>query len=155
MRNFLSTLFQLNTVLASKIKADRLYAEGQAYIDSKEHAKAFPILKEASEAGHKYSPALIGFMLMKGEGTATNWVDAVKYFELALEREIPNVHFNVGMLYGVGGYGLKRNLEKAEYHLRQSKAVDNDPAADQMIEMIQKRKGPFGAKEVSRPKLAW
>lgn len=155
MTSLFSTLFQLNTVLSAKIKADRLFAEADAYREAGENNRAFPVLREASDAGHKYAPALLAVMLMKGEGVAIDWVDAVKYFDIALERGNDKIHFNVGMLHGIGGYGLKRDLKKAEYHLLESQAVDKDPAAGDMVEMVRKRKGPFGAKVVARPKLSW
>lgn len=56
-------------------------------------------------------------MLMRGLGIETNWAEAVKYLEFAIGKNIPAVSINVGLLYGIGGWGLKRNSKMAEHFL--------------------------------------
>jgi len=151
----LNTLIGLKVLLANKYHGQRLYFEAQAHLEAKEYKTAFPLMKEASDLGYEFAPAHVAMMLLKGQGVTVNWPDAVKYLGIALERNNKDVHMILGMAYGIGGYGLRRDLTKAEYHLMQSQEKDNDPAAEELLDMLRKRKGPFGAKEIPRPKIPW
>jgi TPR repeat protein len=155
MLSFIKNLMGLNLLLAGKIKDSRLYLEAKALMDAGEFKSAFPLMKEASDAGNKFAPVHVAMMLLKGQGTAHNWSDAVKHLELAIARGEGNVHFILGMIHGIGGYGLKRDQKMAEYHLTQSIEVDSDPAGEEMLEMLKMRQGVFGGKENSRPKIPW
>ena len=155
MFNFVKWLVNLFSALVAKVQRDQLYDEAIALRDAGQYKEAFPIMQQACELGSEHAPVEVARMLLEGKGTACSWSSAIKYLELALERGIPDAHLNIGMIYGIGGYGLKRNLEKAEYHLRQAISVDNDSQAEQMLVMLRKKQGPFGAKEIARPKLPW
>lgn len=146
---------QLNVFLSGKIQADRLYGEAEALMAAGEFKSALPIMKQASDVGNKYAPVHVAMMLLKGQGTSPSWADGVKYLELAISRGNPNVHITLGMVHGIGGYGLKRDLKMAEYHLTQSIEADSDPAGEQMLAMLRKHQGVFGGKENPRPKIPW
>jgi TPR repeat protein len=155
MLNFVKNLIGLNTILAGKIQSDRLYQEAEALMAAGKFKNALPVMMQASDAGNKYAPVHVAMMLLKGQGTPPNWNDAVKHLELAISRGNGNVHVMLGMIYGIGGYGLRRNHTCAENHLTQSITADNDPAGEQMLAMLKKRQGVFGGKEVPRPKIPW
>ena len=155
MLSFIKNVMGLNLLLAGKIQADRLYGEADALMAAGEFKSALPLMKQASDAGNKYAPVHVAMMLLKGQGTPPSWSDAVKYLELAIARDHGNVHITLGMIYGIGGYGLKRDQKMAEYHLTQSIEVDNDPAGGQMLAMLKKHQGVFGGKEIPRPKIPW
>lgn len=155
MLSFLKNLIGLNVMLAGKIRADRLYGEADALMAAGEFKSAFPLMKQAADAGNKYAPVHVAMMLLKGQGTLPSWSDAVKYLELAIAMGNDNVHITLGMIHGIGGYGLKRDQKNAEYHLSQSITVDNDPAGEEMLTMLKKHQGVFGGKETPRPKIPW
>jgi len=155
MLSFVKNLIGLNALLASKVQADRLYGEADALMAAGEFKGAFPLMKQASDAGNKFASVHVAMMLLKGQGVAPNWSDAAKYLELAIARKNDNVHITLGMIYGIGGYGLKRDHQLAEYHFNQSITIDNDPAGEQMLAMLKKREGVFGGKGNPRPKIPW
>ena len=155
MLSFIKNLIGLNVLLAGKVQADRLYGEAEAFMGAGEFKSAFPLMQQASDAGNKFAPVHVAMMLLKGQGVPPNWTDAVKYLELAIARNNGNVHITLGMIHGIGGYGLKRDQKLAEYHLSQSIAIDNDPAGEQMLAMLKKHQGVFGGKENPRPKIPW
>jgi len=155
MLSLIKNLMGLNVLLAGKIQADRLYGEAEALMAAGEFKSALPIMKQASDVGNKYAPVHVAMMLLKGQGTPPSWSEAVKYLELAIARGNPNVHITLGMIHGIGGYGLKRDQKNAEYHLSQCITADNDPAGEQMLAMLIKHQGVFGGKENPRPKIPW
>lgn len=155
MLNFLKNIVGLNFLLAGRIQADRLYNEAEALMDAKEFNSALPLMKQSSDAGNKFAPVHVAMMLLKGQGTGANWKEAVPYLQLAIARENTNVHIILGTIYGMGGYGLKRDSQMAEYHLNQSIDVDCDSAGEQMLSMLKKREGVFGGKENPRPRIPW
>jgi TPR repeat protein len=155
MLSFIKNLIGLNVLLAGKVQADRLYGEADAFMGAGEFKSAFPLMQQASDAGNKYAPVHVAMMLLKGQGVPPNWTDAVKYLELAIARNNGNVHITLGMIHGMGGYGLKRDQKNAEYHLTQCITVDNDPAGEQMLAMLKRHQGVFGGKESPRPKIPW
>jgi TPR repeat protein len=155
MLKWIQNLMQLNFFLAGKIQAERLYSEAKALMDAGEFKSALPLMRQASDAGNKFAPVHAAMMLLKGQGTEPSWSEAAKYLELAIARGEGNVHIILGMIHGIGGYGLKRDPKLAEYHLSQSISVDNDPAGEHMLAMQKKRQGVFGGKEIPRPKIPW
>jgi TPR repeat protein len=155
MLSFLKNLLGLNAVLAGKIRSDRLYYEAEALMNAKDFGSALPLMQKASDAGNKFAPAHAAMMLLKGQGAAPSWSEAVKYLELAIARGEGNVHIVLGVVHGIGGYGLKRDPKIAEYHLTQSIEVDSDPAGEEMLAMLKKHQGVFGGKEIPRPKIPW
>lgn len=155
MLSFIKNVMGLNLFLAGKIQADRLYGEADALMAAGEFKTALPLMKQASDAGNKYAPVHVAMMLLKGQGTPPSWSDAAKYLELAIARDHRNVHITLGMIYGIGGYGLKRDQKMAEHHLSQCITADNDPAGEQMLAMLKKHQGVFGGKEIPRPKIPW
>lgn len=155
MLSFIKSLMGLNTILAAKIKADRLYDEADALMTAGEFKSALPLMRQAAEAGNKHAPVHVAMMLLRGQGTTPSWSEAAKYLEVAIARGNPNVHITLGMIHGIGGYGLRRDQKSAEYHLTQCITADNDPAGEQMLEMLKKHQGVFGGKEIPRPKIPW
>lgn len=155
MLKFISNLINLNVTLATKARSLIAYDEAMAFRRANEYKLALPLMIEASELGNQHATIEAATMLLRGQGTACDWKSAAEYLALAIERNVANVHFNLGMIFGIGGYGLKRDLAKAEYHLCQAQALDGDATAEQMLVMLRKKQGPFGGKETLRPQLPW
>lgn len=155
MLAFLRNLIGLNSILATKIQSDRLYTEAEAFCSAGQHAEGFLLMCQASEFGNPHATVQAAMMLLKGQGTACDWKRAAELLQLAVARGIVNVHFNLGMIYGIGGYGLKRDGMKAEFHLSNAQNADNDPAAHQVLTMLRNKQGVFAGKEVPRPIIPW
>ncbi|TRZ91320.1 MAG: hypothetical protein D4R84_14445 [Rhodocyclaceae bacterium] len=155
MLPFLKNLIGLNKFLLGKIQDERLYNEAMAFMNSNEFNHAFPLMKQSADLGNKHASVQVAMMLLKGQGAVCDWHSAGEYLQLAIAKGISNVHINLGMIYGIGGYGLKRNLEKAEFHLNKALTEDGDVDAEQMLQMLRKKQPPFGGKEHIRPKLPW
>lgn len=155
MLSLIKNLIELNSHLLGKIQADRLYTEAEALMNAEEYEKAFPLMKESADLGEKHAPVHVAMMLLKGQGVSPDWQAAVAYLEMARERGSGKVHVIMGTMYGIGGYGLKRDLAKAEAHFTQGIQVEEDPDGTRMLAMLKKRQGVFGAKEIPKPKIPW
>jgi len=155
MRDFFKNIFAVNSIISRKITVSRLLTEGIAFRDAGEYKNAIEVFRTASDMGSPEASAQLGDMLMRGLGTETNWAAAVKYLELAVSKEIPNVSINVGMLYGMGGWGLKRNAKLAEHYLELALTVEKDSGAQEILDRVRKKVPPFGGKEIAKPKIPW
>lgn len=155
MLKFIRNLINLNVVLATKTRSLMAYDEAMVFRRVNDYKQALPLMLEASDLGNPHATIEAATMMLRGQGTACDWKRAAEYLALGIERNVANVHFNLGMIFGIGGHGLKRDLTKAEYHLCQAQKLDGDASAEQMLLMLRKRQGPFGGKEIPRPQLPW
>jgi len=155
MLDFLKNVLSLNAIVSQKITLSRLVDEGISFREAGEYKNAIQAFRSASDLGSPEASAQLGDMLMRGLGIETNWAEAVKYLEFAIGKNIPAVSINVGLLYGIGGWGLKRNSKRAEHFLSLAWTNENDSAALEMLDRVRRKKPPFGGKEISRPKIPW
>ncbi len=155
MLNFLKNLINLNSVLASKIQADRLFAEATAFSDAGEHRRAFVLMKQAADLGHQHAIPQLGIMFLKGTGTDCDWVQASNYLEQSSTVGDYKVQFFLGMIHGIGGWGVKRDIVRAEKHLIAARDLDGDPDAELLLLKLRKKQAPFGGKANPHPKISW
>ena len=155
MLKFLKNIMNLNAILATKAQGAMLFTEAEAFSLAKDYKKAFPLMKQSAELGNEDALIHAGLMAMKGQGTECNWLLAAQFFECSVKQHKYPVNIHLGMLYGIGGYGLKRDHQKAEKHLQAAIDQDGDETATAMLDSLQKRKPPFGGKEITRPQVAW
>lgn len=162
MFNLLQTLSRMTGSVINKVQAGQLFDEAYAHYSAQDYARAFPLMKDSAERGSPHAMAHLAIMCLKGQGTPMDWCKAAELFVLTLEVQDASVAevsrstvlSNLGLIYGIGGYGLKRDAVKAEGYLRQ--AVDEgDQSSLDVLRMLKARKGPFGQKERARPDIKW
>lgn len=119
-------------------------------------------MKEAAEKGSPHAMAHLGVMLLKGEGVMADWVKAAELFRMTLKlQDYQGAHFsraelntNLGLIYAIGGYGLKRDQQVAKQHLQQA-VEEGDDKASEVLKMVVAKKGVFGKKETAKPEIKW
>lgn len=155
MLNLLQGLTNLTVALSAKIKVGQLLDEAQAHTDAKEYKAAVKCLGEAVELGSFDAMARLATSYMKGQGVAPDWKKAADLLQQVPQDQKIAVFGTLGMLYGIGGYGLKRNLEKSRDYLNRAVLEESDMKAQEMLVMLEKRQGIFGMKEMAKPQIPW
>lgn len=162
MLNILNSLTRLTGGLLNKVQAGRLFDEALAYFQAKEYKASLPLMKEAAEKGSPFAMAHLGMMAMKGLGMPCDWKMAVELMEMTIKLEdyqgtyysTTSLKSSIGMVYAIGGYGLKRDLEKAKAYLQEAANEGDDKSAG-FLKLVVARKGVFGQKEKARPDIKW
>jgi TPR repeat protein len=160
--NILNVLSKLTGDTLNKIQRGQIFDQARAHFDAKEYMAAFPLMKEAAEKGSPFAMAHLGIMCMKGLGVANDWVKAAHLFEMTIQLEnYQGTYFsgtmlksNLGLIYGIGGYGLKRDLQKARQYLQEAVDEGDERSAD-ALKLVVEKKGIFGQKEKPRPDIQW
>ena len=162
LNDLLKSLSGLMGAMINKAQSYNIADEAIALYNEKKYEAALPLMKEAAEKGNPNAMSFLAIMLMQGRGSECDWKVAAKLYEMTLEmkewegfdRTVPTHYGNLGMMYGIGGYGLKRDLVKAQCYLQ--KAVETgDPDYGLPLQQVIKRTGLFGQKEIARPKINW
>lgn len=162
MLNILNTLSSLTGALVNKVQAGQIFDQALAHFQAKEYKAALPLMKEAAEKGSPYAMAHLGIMAMKGQGMPCDWKKAAELMEMTIRLEnYQGTHFstttlksNIGMIYAIGGYGLKRDFGKAKAFLQE--AIDEgDGRSVDFLKLVMARKGIFGQKEKAKPDIKW
>jgi tetratricopeptide (TPR) repeat protein len=162
MFQFLQTLTQYIGAAAGKVESRRLFDEAKALFDAGEFKQALPVMKEAAEKGSPFAMAHLAVMCLKGLGADCNWKRAAELYEMTLKLEnYQGIYFtstaiksHLGLIYGIGGYGLKRDTEKAKAYLKEA-ADEGDARAGDTLKLVTQRKGVFGQKERAKPEIKW
>ena len=147
--------------VTQKIQSERDFDEAMAFFKAKEFKKAFPLMKQSAEAGNREALLYLGLMLMRRQGVEADWAKSAKLFQMLIDSK----HYdgtkisamlsgNMGMMYGIGGYGLKRNLEQAKALLEAAVAA-GDENYSEPLRMMAAKKGSFFKAEVTRPPINW
>jgi hypothetical protein len=119
-------------------------------------------MKESAEKGNPHAMVHLGIMCLKGQGVPTDWAKAAQLFVMTLQlQDYQGKEFsrgtlksNLGLIYGIGGYGLKRDREKAIDHLREA-VEDGEESSVEILKMVVGKKGAFGQKETAKPAIKW
>ena len=127
----LCTLLMCMTAMAQN--ADKLYEQGKALYDSKNYAKAFPMLKTAAEKGHKKAQYRLGRCYDKGNGVAENKAEAFKWYSKSAAQNYGKALYQVGKCY-LKGKGVNADKQQAKAWL--SKAVKNSKGGDKVLDGI-------------------
>lgn len=162
MFGILENLTRLSNNLLSKLQADKLFDEAKALYEAREYRNALALMKESAEKGNPHAMAHLGVMCLKGQGTPTDWVKAAELFNMTLKlQDYQGIEFsravlksNLGLIYGLGGYGLKRDREKAIATLREA-VNEGDTRSAEALKMVIGKKGAFGQKEQAKPDIKW
>jgi Flp pilus assembly protein TadD len=158
----LNALTQISSAILNKVQSGQLFDQAKALYDAGDFKAALPLMKESAEKGSPNAMAHLGIMLMKGQGVAADWAMAAKLLKMTIEVENyqgtyftgPMIKSNLGLIYGIGGYGLKRNLEQARQYLQE--AVDEgDLRSEEALRMVIEKRGVFGQKERAKPEIRW
>jgi TPR repeat protein len=139
---FISNLLNLNVFLANKIRATQAHDEALAYGAAGEHRKAAPLLKEAAGLGNPDAMAVYGSVLLLGKGVPENGIEAVKWLQMAVDRNQADAASVLGMAYATGKAGVKPNHKLARELLTKA-AAEGDEKAAEMLDMMDKKKGIF------------
>lgn len=160
--NILRMVSNFSSAVLNKVQSGQLFDQAKALYDAGNFKDALPLMKESAEKGSPNAMAHLGIMFMKGQGVAADWAMAVKLLEMTIQVESyqgtyftgPMIKSNLGLLYGIGGHGLKRNTQKANQYLRE--AIDEgDEKSSEILRMIEEKKGVFGQKETAKPTIRW
>jgi uncharacterized protein len=142
MKDFIFNLLHLNAFMMNKIRAIQAYDEALAFNNAKEYKKAAPLLKEAAELGNVDAMAVYGSALLLGRGVSENGPEAVKWLQLAMEKNQPDAASVLGMAYATGKAGIKPNHKLARELLTQAAAAGDRQSAE-MLDIMDKKKGIF------------
>jgi TPR repeat protein len=142
MLKFIEYLINLNGAMAQRIRAIQIYDQALAYDDAKEYRKSAPLYKEAAELGNANAMALYGSALLLGRGVPENGAEAVKWLQLAMDRQQSGAAATLGMAYATGKAGVKPNHKLARELLTKA-AADGDTQSANMLELMDKKKGIF------------
>lgn len=162
MANLFQTLSSLLSSSIKKVQAGQIFDEAKALYDAQDYKQAFPLMKKAAEFGSPFAMAHLGVMCLQGLGTPCDWKKAAELFEMTLKLESYQGTFftttmiksNLGLIYGVGGYGLGRDFDTARQYLQEA-ADEGDAGSADALQMILSRKGVFGQKEKAKPEIKW
>lgn len=121
------------TVAVNAQSAETLYKEGKALYDSKNYAKAFPMLKTAAEKGHKKAQYRLGRCYDKGHGVTENNQLAFQWYSKAAAQGHAKSQYQVGKCY-LKGKGVNADKQQAKAWL--SKAVKNSKGGDKVLDGI-------------------
>jgi len=97
--------------------AYKLVDDGLEAYEAQNYKEAFALFSEASQK-YNYSVAThyVGAMYYAGLGVDKNLNLAIELFTDAANNNMPDSHYNLGLLY-YNGEGVERSFEKAEYHM--------------------------------------
>lgn len=160
--NVFKAFNQFSAAVLNKVKSSQLFDEAKALYDAGNFKAALPLMKESAEKGSSNAMAHLGIMFMKGQGVPADWAMASELLKMTIEVEnYQGTYFtgtmiksNLGLIYGIGGYGLRRDLHQARHYLQE--AVDEgDQRSEEVLKMVINKKGVFGQKEQPRPEIRW
>lgn len=162
MLNILKALTQISGAVLNKVQSGQLFDEAKARYDASDYKAALPLMKESAEKGSPNAMAHLGIMFMKGLGVPSDWKMAAQLLEMTIQLEnYQGTYFtgtmiksNLGLIYGIGGFGLKRDLQKARQYLQEA-VNEGDERSMDALKMVIEKKGVFGMKEKARPDIRW
>lgn len=91
-------------VPASRAKAQLEYTkvDADSYAHRGNYLKAFPLYKQAAEAGDSESMASLGFCYYNGWGVPQDYAEAAKWFQKAADEGESKVFSSLGLMYAMG-----------------------------------------------------
>lgn len=128
--------------IENKEKATQLYDEALAHYKIQKYRNAFPPMKEAALLGEKNAMALLGSMILLGQGTYENGEDALKWLHKAVDAGQTDALGILGMAYATGKGKVKRDMKLALEYLNNAAQL-GDQKSIKMLEIIRKKEGMF------------
>ena len=135
-------LFGLTTALMAKAKSETLFEQALNLNEAGQYKEAFPLMKEAAEAGNVRAMSLLGGMYLLGRGVSENGREAERWLKQAVDGGFTDAASVLGMAYATGKAGVKRNIRLAREMLSKA-ALEGEEQAREMLDAIDKRQGIF------------
>ena len=88
------------------------YDNGLLAYQNRDYDRALEIWKPLAESGNIKALRSVGLMLEKGEGTPQDYIEAARYYQLAIDRNDYRARAYLGELYE-NGWGVEKNLDLA------------------------------------------
>lgn len=142
LEKIISKLWAYADSLQNSSEATQLYDKALNQYKSKKYRNAFPLMKEAALLGEKNAMALLGSMILMGQGTYENGEEALKWLNKAVEAGQTDALGVLGMAYATGAGKVKRNKKLALEFLNKA-AQHGDQKSITMLNMMQKKEGMF------------
>lgn len=102
------------------INVDQLFHEAETIYDS-DRSRSFDLYQEAAKRGHRLAQAIVGGMLLKGDGVDKNEAEAIKWLIKAADNEV-EIAFLILAEYYSGMNGNIPNYQ--EFYKWSKKAAD-------------------------------
>lgn len=96
--------------------------------------ESFEKIKMQAEKGNAPAQFRLGVMYFKGQETAQNYKEALKWFLRAAEQELPEAQYNTGLMY-YEGKGVPQNFTEALKWFNKA-AEQNNPKAQYNLGVI-------------------
>jgi TPR repeat protein len=138
----ISKLWAYADSLQNGPEATRLYDEALSHYKSQKYRNAFPLMKEAALLGEKNAMAMLGTMILFGQGTYENGEEALKWLHNAVDAGQTDTLGVLGMAYASGKGKVKRDKKLALEYLDKAAKL-GDQKSIKMLDMIQKKEGMF------------
>jgi hypothetical protein len=135
-------LWSLVERLENKEKSVQIYDEALSHYKSQKYRNAFPLMKEAALLGEKNAMAMLGTMILFGQGTYENGEEALKWLHKAVDAGQTDTLGVLGMAYASGKGKVKRDKKLALEYLDKAAKL-GDQKSIKMLDMIQKKEGMF------------
>ncbi len=108
-----------------------LYSEAGALYDAGRYEESFPLMRKAADGGNTQAMALLGVMLLYGQGVAPDGRAAEHWLVRAAERGEVEAQSIAGIMYATG-VGVPPDSEKARHWLTIA-AGNGDAAARRLL----------------------
>lgn len=135
----ISKLWAYADSLQNGTEATRLYDEALSHYKAKKYRNAFPLMKEAALLGEKNAMALLGSMILLGQGTYENGEESLKWLHKAVNAGQTDALGVLGMAYATGQGKVNRNKKLALEYLNKAAQL-GDQKSIKMLDMMQKKK---------------
>lgn len=114
---------------------DEDYQEGRKEFERGDQVAAIPKLKAAADQGNVRAQVLLGYILDVSEYDE----EAVKYYQMAADKQDPEALYALGGMYGAGE-GVKKDPKKALELVRAAAEAGYDAAVNYMAQIYWERR---------------
>lgn len=132
---FLATVLNALGGAAKQVRAVQAYDQGIALHSARAYRKALPLIREAAEAHHLDAMAILGAMLLLGQGCREDGKEAVQWLAQAAESDHLGAVGLLGMAYVTGKAGAPIDMLRGRA-LLESAAERGDEQSRKMLLMI-------------------
>lgn len=120
-------LLAVLSITACGEPASLTYRRGLNHYQEKRYDQAFPLVREAAEAGNANARAVLGVMYLYGRGTPADGAQAERWLLAAADEGVVDAQSVLGLMYGTGA-GVARNETEARRWLERAAAAGDAPA---------------------------
>lgn len=150
MLQLLQSLLGNVASLSEKARAIQAYDQALAHHSAKEYKKAYPLMKEAADAGHLDALLILADMYLWGKGCTESGRLALECLERSAARKHAPAYGLLGMALVTGKAGIPRDMDRGQHYLELA-AAEGDDQSRRMLDMIGRGEGMFrGNKKAPR-----